>query len=449
MSPAPLPSRRQILGGLAASAALAAACKSSLVAKSPPRFAKGRLRHACIGVGGMGAEDMKQLMTHPLLDVVALCDVDQGFLDEAAKKAPNARVYRDWRELLAAGGIDSVNVSVPDHMHAPIELVALRAGLHVYGQKPLTRTVAEARAVARAARKAGVVTQMGIQNHSNVPLRQAHALFERGLIGPVHEVHVWTDRPAGWWPQGVERPEGSDPVPAKLDWDKWLGVAPVRPYKNELYHPFAWRGRLDFGTGAQGDMACHLMDAVPWFLEIGLPLNVRSEGPPPTGDTYPLWSRVRYEFAPTRHTHRGPLVVEWHDGKRKAPRELLDDLGALTVPDNAALFVGAKGALIADPYAAPQLLPAAEFQSELLPALEPIQHWHQWVDACLGKGETSAHFDYAARLTEIALLGNIALRFPHETLVYDSAGMRFTNRPEANAFLRPNYRAGWKDAEVG
>ncbi len=420
----------------------------SRAAKRRPasRGARTRLRHASIGVGGMGVADLDHIRSHPEVDVVALCDVDENKLKEAAAKVSGARLYRDWRELLEkeSANIDSVNVSTPDHMHAAITVQALRRKKHVYCQKPLTRTVAEARLVAREAKAAGTVTQMGIQNHSLAPYAQALALFRAGHIGKVHEVHVWTDRPTGWWPQGIERPEGADAIPATLQWDLWLGVAPERPYKQDVYHPFKWRGFQDFGTGAQGDMACHLMDPAIWFLELGLPLRIRSDGPPPNAETYPLWSEVRYEFPSNAHTTRDPLPLTWHDGKRKAPRELLDELGAGEVWDNGSLFVGETGALLASPYDPPRLLPEERFAEVAIPAAENGEHWHEWVDACLGKGQASAPFAYAAHLSEIALLGNVALRFPHETLEWDGAAMRFPRRPEADLLLGSPQRKGWE-----
>ncbi|MCB9914818.1 MAG: Gfo/Idh/MocA family oxidoreductase [Planctomycetes bacterium] len=441
-----LSSRRSFLK-LGASAALVplAAC-AGLPAAAPRRRVQGRLRHAGIGVGGMGAEDLKQISQHPEVDIVALCDVDEGRLRAAAERHPGAKLFRDWRELfrVMADEIDSVHVTTPDHMHAPIGLRALELGKHVYCQKPLTRTVSEARAMARAARSAGVVTQMGIQNRSNAPYRSAHELFRRRPVGDIYEVHVWTDRPNGWWPQGADRLPGADPIPAALDWDLWLGVAPERPYKEGQYHPFAWRGWLDFGTGAQGDMACHLMDPAVRFLELDAPTRLRSDGPTPNGETYPLWSTVHYEFPANRWTTRGPLQLTWHDGGRKAPQQLLDDLGIAEIPANGCLFVGTEGALFADPYSTAQLFPAAKFADYELPQVPALNHWFVWVDACRGEGEANASFDYAAKLTEVALLGNVALAFPHETLAWDGAGMRFPARPEADALLRPTYRAGWE-----
>jgi len=438
----PRPSRRTILraaGGWAAGGALASA-RPAILPRSPRRL----VRHAAIGVGGMGGADLGQISNHGAVDVVALCDVDSATLEAAARRFPHASVHRDWRELFArhADDFDSVHVTIPDHMHASVMLAALRAGKHVYGQKPLTRTVREARAVAAAAERAGVVTQMGIQNHSNANYAASLELFRAGHIGRVHAVHVWSDRPAGWWPQGVERAEGEDPVPETLDWDLWLGVAPERPYKKGLYHPFSWRGFQDFGTGAQGDMGCHLMDPALWFLELADPLRVRSDGPAPNDESYPLWSRVHYEFPATRWTMPGPLPVTWYDGG-KFPKQELEELEAGAVDPNVCLFLGEHGALLASPYVPPKLLPAARFADVPIPSGTAVNHWHQWVDAIQGQGSTSAPFRYAAFLTEVALLGNIALRFPNETLRWDAKHLRFPDRAEAEAFLGSAAREGW------
>jgi len=405
------------------------------------------LRHAAIGVGGMGRADLSQIASHPSVKIVALCDVDSKMIEGAREIAPDAREFADYRELFKemAGDIDSVSVSTPDHMHAAISMAAMKHGLHVYCQKPLTQTVAESRAMAKRAKESGAVTQMGIQNHSRKQLRTAKEIFDRNLIGKIHSVHVWTDRPNGWWAQGAGRPEGTDPVPENLDWDLWLGIAPERPYKSGAYHPFQWRGREDFGTGAQGDMACHLMDPATWFLGLGMPTSIRSEGPPPNGETFPLWSQVRYEFAANKHTTRGPLVLTWTDGKRKPPVDVLAELGTTReeVPANGCLFVGTEGALLADPYGPQRLFPEAEHTEVKMPQLEHNNHWHNWVDACLGTGTPVAPFEYAAKLTEVALLGNVALRFPHETLYYDADAMSFRGRPDADQHLVPKVRKGW------
>ena len=437
-------SRRSLLIG---SACLTAATPAFGLRRRPIRRL---VRHAAIGVGGMGAADLEQISGHGAIDVVALCDVDSANLAAAAKLFPNARTYSDWRVLFdeASDSFDTVHVTIPDHMHASVMLRALCAGKHVYGQKPLTRTVHEARAVAHAARRAGVATQMGIQNHSNSNYAAALELFRAGHIGRVHGVHVWSDRPAGWWPQGVERASGADPVPETLNWDLWLGVAPERPYKKDLYHPFSWRGFVDFGTGAQGDMGCHLMDPALWFLGLKAPISIRSDGPPPNDESYPLWSRVHYQFPPNALTMPGPLPLTWYDGG-KSPKMELEELAAGSVDPNVCLFLGEHGALLASPYLPPRLLPAEKFAQVPIPAGTKVNHWHQWVDAVRGRGETSAPFEYAAFLTEVALLGNVALRFPHETLAWSGARMRFPDRGEANEFLSSPVREGWEMAGLG
>ena len=444
-APSP-PSRRSFLKSAALSSAVISAGTSLLGGCATTRYARGKLRHASIGVGGMGGTDLREISGHPDVEIIALCDVDKGRLKEAGALHPKARLYQDWRELLNAehANLDSVNVTTPDHMHAPIAFSAINHGLHVYCQKPLTHTVVEARRLREVAEQSGVVTQMGIQNHSNPSYARAQALFARKHVGPIREAHVWTDRPAGWWPQGVGRPDGTDPVPEHLDWDGWLGVAPERPYKEGAYHAFVWRGRLDFGTGAQGDMACHLMDPAPWFMELGDPLNVESFGPPPTNDTFPLWSRVRYEFGPTRWTSDDGVVVTWHDGKRK-PDALLAELGVGdSAYHNACLFVGEEGALMASPYEIPRLLPADQFVDIPIPEAKGVNHWHQWVNACFGRGKPSAPFSYSGRLTEIALLGNVALRFPNQKLDFDAKALSFPSRPDADRFLHKPYRSGWE-----
>ncbi len=437
-------SRRSFLHLSAASAAAAwtAACQSPVRRK----VTAGPLRFAAIGTGGMGEWDLKHIASHPSVQVVALCDVDRARLDAAGDKHPDARRYQDWRELLRAeaGRIDGISCSTPDHMHAPIVMTALSMGLHVYGQKPLTHTVVEARALRAAARQAGVATQMGIQNRSNTPYLTAKKVFDRGLTGPVQEVHVWTDRPAGWWPQDVDRPVGEDPVPEGLDWDLWLGVAPERPYKEGAYHSFVWRGRKDFGTGAQGDMACHLMDPALWFLGLGDPLTVRSLGPKPKADSFPLWSRIECTFQGTPSTVAGPVPVTWHDGAKK-PDALLARYGIQEPYDNACLFAGDQGALLVSPYDPCRFWTASGEEVELdVEQVPQVDHWHQWVEACLGGAPASAEFEYSGLLTEVALLGNIALEFPGETLRWNPERMRLDDHPQATRWLHKDYRSGWE-----
>ncbi len=439
-------SRRSFLKLTAGSAAAAAvACQG--VPKKAGKV-NGRLRHGAVGVGGMGGADLKEISKHDKVDVVCLCDVDAGRLKAAGAKHPKARLYADWREMLEveADNLDSIHVSTPDHMHAPVTMAALSRGLHVYCQKPLTHTVVEARAVREAAAKAGVVTQMGIQNRSNTHYRTAKKLFDTGVTGPLQSMHVWTDRPAGWWPQDVERAEGSDPIPVDLAWNLWLGVAPSRPFKKDAYHAFVWRGRKDFGTGAQGDMACHLMDPALWFPGLGDPLTVRSEGPKPNAESFPLWSRVHYTFPATPHTVSSGVDLTWYDGAKK-PDELLKSLGVEDAYANACLFVGERATLLVSPYEPCRLFLKGVGEKALeLDAVPAVQHWHQWVDACLGSGETTAGFDYAGLLTEVALLGNVALEFPGQDLTWDAGSMRFPGQPAADMLLHKTYRQGWRKA---
>ncbi len=437
-------SRRNFLQLSAASATTAwlAACQSSPKRK----VTQGPLRHAAIGVGGMGKGDLRDISSHDQVEIVALCDVDFENLKAAGALHPEARQYRDWREMLEreADNLDSVCVSTPDHMHAPISMSAMALGLHVYCQKPLTHTVVEARTIRAAAKAGGLTTQMGIQNHSNKFYRTALKAFQENITGPVSEVHVWTDRPAGWWPQDVPRPEGSDPVPGRLAWDSWLGVAPDRLYKKGAYHSFVWRGRKDFGTGAQGDMACHLMDPALWFLDLGDPLNVTSVGPKPNADSFPAWSRVAYEFAGTPVTTPEKVMVTWHDGGKK-PQAQFEQFGIAEPFDNGSLFVGPKGALMVSPYVHCKFFGAKDGEVELeLDVQSALDHYHQWVDACLGKGEATANFDFAGALTEVALLGNVALEFPGEKLDWDAKNLSFPSKPAANRWLHKDYREGWE-----
>lgn len=437
-------SRRDFLRFTATSAAALATAKQATAKRL---FQGTKLRHAQVGVGGMGGSDLGQISAHPNVEVVALCDVDAGRLAEAAKAHPGAKTFADWRVMFAemATQIDSVCVSTPDHMHAPITMNAMALGKHVYCQKPLTHTVKEARLIGAAAANSRVITQMGIQNHSAANYRSTIETFRSGITGPVSDVHVWSDRPAGWWPQGEERPEGSDPIPEGLSWDLWLGVAPERPYKKGIYHAFAWRGRKDFGTGAQGDMACHLMDPVPWFLGLKDPISVRSAGgPKPTGDCFPLWSRVSYDFPATEHTAQEGVQVTWHDGG-KNPADLVKEFKIENLYTNGSLFVGTKGALLVSPYEPCRFFQRGvgevEFERK---EVAGINHWHQWVDACFGRTSPSAPFEYSAQLTEVALLGNIALEFPEEKLAWNPQEMRFDGNEAATAMLHKEYRSGWE-----
>lgn len=406
-----------------------------------------RPRLAGVGVGGQGWGDFNNVAADGV--VVAFCDVDtggsrRGGYGGAAEQWPSARRYTDWRKLLDAEHkhLDGITVATPDHMHAPITMAALQLGLATYTEKPLTRTIFEARQLTLAARQAGVATQMGNQGHSGRGYRTLVQLVQDGVIGRVKEAHTWSNRPI--WPQGIGRPDGSDPVPPNLDWDLWLGVAPERPYVRDTYHPFKWRGWWDFGSGALGDMGCHIIDPVVWSLELGPPTSVRYEGPEPNPETFPTWEIIDYEFAGTPRTTQGPVRVKWYDGGKLPAAELAPLPEGQTLPANGILLVGEEGVLLCEHGGFPRLLPEDRFRDHQLPELEEQNHYTQWTRAIVGDGQTSSHFDYAGPLTETVLLGCVAARFPNETLKWDSANLKFTNAPQATQFVRPEYRRGWE-----
>jgi len=418
--------------------------------------ANEKLNHACIGVGGMGRSDLISIVRGGKVRVIAICDVDENNLRAAAKilaeqfNQPDVRLYRDWRQLLAEEDdrIDSVNVTVPDHMHAPIAFSAIQRGKHVYCQKPLTHTVVEARRLTLAARKAGVVTQMGIQIHSDIAYRMAVRIIQDGVLGPIKEWHSWKD--GGPFARGG-RPEGADPVPPTLNWDSWIGVAPMRPYKKGVYHPFRWRGWLDFGSGMMGDFTCHIFD--PPFTAMGLShcLSVETEAPTDewNGENYPSWQIHRFEFPGTKYTEGRTIRGTWYSGGKRPPKDLITLPEKRTMPAAGSLIIGTEGKMILPHWAGPQLYPMEKFRGYKRPKVGSVDHYQEWVNACLGQGKTDAGFDYSGPLTETTQLGNLSLRFPGKKLLWDAKNLRFTNAPEANAYLHKNYRDGWHIRGLG
>jgi predicted dehydrogenase len=405
-----------------------------------------KLNLASIGVGGMGSGDIDSLSAGPI-NMVAVCDVNEANRNAAAGRFPKAKTFADWRELLDRldKRIDAVSVSTPDHMHAPISMSAINRGKHVYCQKPLTHTIYEARQIAAAARKAKVVTQMGIQIHSSVEYRMATQIIQAGAIGKIKEVHAWSsDRPS--WPQGLPRPQGSSPVPPGLNWDLWLGVAPQRPYVADAYAPFKWRGILDFGCGALGDMGCHIIDTPYTALKLTSPTQILVDGPGCTEDMHPAWEIIHYEFPGTEFTVGTTLNMTWYDGNHRPPESLLPLGKGQRFPSGGSIFIGEKGSILLPHIGGPQLLPREEFLSYKRPKLPGHDHYVQWVNACLGTDKTSAGFDFAGPLTETVLLGVLAARFPGKKLEWDAAELKFKNLPEANQFVRMKYRQGWEVA---
>jgi hypothetical protein len=402
-----------------------------------------KLNLASIGVGGQGGSDIASL-AEGAINMVAVCDVHEGNRNAAAGRFHGAKTFANWRDLLDRMDkqIDAVSVSTPDHMHAPISMSAIRRGKHVYCQKPLTHTIYEARQIAAAARKAKVVTQMGIQIHSAIEYRMATEIIQGGAIGRIKEVHSWSDRPG--WPQGGPRPQGQSPVPKGLEWDLWLGVAPTRPFVDKVYVPFNWRGFLDFGCGALGDMGCHIIDPPYTALKLTSPNVVWVEGPGCTDDMHPAWEIIHYEFPGTEFTADKTLNLTWYDGGHRPKESLVPLSKGQHLPSNGSVFIGEKGSILLPHVGGPQLLPREQFRDFKRPKLPGHDHYVQWVNACLGKDKASANFDFAGPLTETVLLGVLAARFPGKRLQWDAADLKVTNLPEANQHLRLTYRQGWE-----
>jgi predicted dehydrogenase len=402
------------------------------------------LRHASFGASGMAGTDISSIIDGKLVQLVAVADVDSTRTASLKRKYPGLKVYQDWRELLEKEGstIDSVNVSTPDHMHAPIAMSALQLGKHVYCEKPLTHEIYEARRLAEVAREKKLVTQMGIQIHSDLGNRLAVKILQDGVIGKIKEVHSFSNKK---WGDTTPLPERQDPVPAGLNWDLWLGVAADRPYiGNGYYHPGNWRKRLDFGTGTFGDMGCHIIDPVFVSLALTAPVSVRSEGPAPTAHNWANNARIQYIFPGTDYTDGKTVQVTWYDGDQRPPAELQSLLEGDSIPGQGSIFIGTKGVMLLPHMARPQLYPDAQFKDLAWPSLPPENHWKQFTEACRGNGVTSTHFDYSGPLTEAVLLGGLATRFPKATLQWDSPALKFTNEPEANKLLRREYRKGWE-----
>ena len=440
------PSRRSFLKTLGLAAAGAPFITSNLFAAPPSR----RLRHASFGAGGMAWADLSQISECKNVDIVAICDVDLDRTLKARTRFPKARIYQDWRELLdrEANNIDSVNVSTPDHMHAPIAISAMQLGKHVYGQKPLAHEIYEVRRMTEMARKNGLVTQMGIQIHSSAYYRMAVQLIQGGAIGKVKEVHSWC---AKKWGDLTARPGKTDPVPANFDWNLWLGVCSDRPFiGGGYYHPGNWRRRLDFGTGTLGDMGCHIFDPVFESLGLNAPILVRSEGPGPNRWNWALNGKVIYTFQGTQRTAAQKLRLTWYDGTSSPPAEIIALIDGEEFPKSAgSIFIGTEGVmLLPHEKSRPSLFPKNKFQDFKLPKVNGLKHWEQFVEACRGEGKTTADFAYAGPLTEAILLGGIASRFPHSTLHWNSPKMKFS-LPEADKFVRRTYRNKWTASDLG
>lgn len=439
------PISRRTFVGRAAEAGLAFTIVPRRVLGRGYRAPSDTLNVACIGVGGMGRNDVQGMSKE---NIYALCDVDWRMAEDAFRTFPQAKRYRDFRELVdrEAGNIDAVTVSTPDHTHAVAAMMALKLKKPTFVQKPLTRLLGETRALARVARELKVPTQMGNQGHTREGTRVLREWVEAGLIGTVREVHCWTNRPI--WPQAMDRPLELYHVPSYLDWNLWLGPAPERPY-HTAYAPFRWRGWWDFGTGALGDMACHIMDAAYWVLDLGFPERIEPESTPLFEETAPAASRVVYHF-PAKGA-RPAVKVVWRDGSIYPPRppEVPDD--ARWPPDRGGgqLWIGDDGKLVADTYGDnPRLLDKAKMAEV---EAKPVEHkyprsegvYAEFIAAAKGGPPAGSPFDgHAGGLTEMVLLGNLAVRLGR-TLEVDPRSGAVTNVKVPAHWIEPQYRQGW------
>ena len=441
----PLLHRRRFLQQSALAATGTALSLSASKAFSREAGSKEKLKIGIIGAGGRGSDNLKGVEHE---QIIAMCDVDDAHAAKSFERFPAAKRYRDFRVMLEKEKeLEAVVVSTPDHTHAIASITAMRLGKHVYCEKPLARSIHEVRRMREVAAETGVVTQMGQQGHAFEGSRRAVEVIRSGAIGEVTELHVWSDRPKGWWPQGVERPTETPPVPKTLDWELWLGPAPQRPY-HPVYVPFKWRGFWDFGTGAIGDMGVHNLDTAYWALELGLPTSAEiKDSSPKFKETPPAWSIVQLAF-PARNA-RPPVSLTWYDGGKLPPGDLFH---GEKVEDNGSLVVGTKGTLYTRSWHGGQsesdmflLLPRKQFAdfkapAPVLPRVEST--YAEWISACKGGPKTLSNFAYASTLTESLLIANLALR-AGKRIEWDAGAMRAKNCPEADAFIRPEFRAGW------
>ncbi len=410
-----------------------------------PRRVEDKLNLAFVGVGGQGGSNMRGLAR--MANVYALCDIDGKSLDRAAETHPQAKVYRDFRKMLEEEkNIDAVVVSTPDHTHAVASVMAMRMGKHVYCEKPLTHSIHEARVMRELAAEKKLITSMGNQGTASGGFRTAVEVLQSKAIGDVTEIHVWTNRPDRYWKQGFDRPKETPPCPDHVEWDLWLGPAPTRPY-HSMYHPFAWRGWCDFGTGALGDMACHTANLAFMACRLGDPKSVSAQTGPFNGDSFPIWSIITYQFP-----ERGglpPVKLIWYDGMKDGKRNLPPEelIPGFKLADSGSLFIGTKGKLFSpDDYGSSfKLLPEEDFKDYQAP--EPTLprspgHHREWLNGIQENKQPMANFDYAGRLTEFVLLGNVAVRLQKE-IVWEGPSMRVVNQPDAEPLIKRTYRSGW------
>ena len=434
--------RQVALTGSAAALVRTLTAPASGASRSP----NDKLNIAIIGPGGRGAANLEGVRTE---NIVALCDVDERRAASAFEEFPRAKRFRDFRRMLSKldRQIDAVVVSTPDHTHAAASVMAMKMGKHCYCEKPLTWCVQEARLVRETAAQNHVATQMGNQGTASAGLRSGVKVLQDGIIGKVREIHVWSDRPWNGWAQGEDRPRDTPPIPTGLDWDLWLGPAPQRPY-HPAYLPGRWRMWQEFGTGALGDMGCHTMNLPVWAMKLEDPTSIEAESFPMNDETYPKWSIVRWEF-PARG-ELPPVKLTWYDGWAhggKRPPEAWFDGHECT--KSGALLIGDEGKFYQtnDVGTSWTLLPEPRFRDNkdvaaIVEATRGVDHHQEWIAACKGGPPAKSNFDYAARLAETVLLGNVALRLDKK-IDWDAPNMQTKNCPEAEPLITRPYRNGW------
>jgi predicted dehydrogenase len=460
------PSRRNVLKTVGAMS-LAPALLPSLVRAAS---ANGMLNHVSIGVGGMmGYNDFRNFVDHPKVRHAAIVDVDANFLAKAAADRPDAAKYSDWREMFAKEGdkIDSVNCTIPDHMHASVTMTALRAKKHIYCQKPMCHDVSEVRAITAAAKASGVRTQLGTQAGSTVGSRMAVAMIQSGTIGKIKRVVIRGNRP------GIEfirlagpRPEKGETPPANFNWDLWLGTAPTRNFNAGIYHPSVWRCWQDFGTGWTGDIGCHLFHAIFRSLELTAPTTISAktqqswmDDAKRKADNWPQSNYVSWMYPATKYT-TGECQVEWYDGEFLPGEDIysLIDAGDEKLSKEelrnryhfeSALFVGEEGTLMLPNGGGPQLFPVKKFREMKRPSAPSGHHYHDFVDATFSGTTTESDFAFSGPMSESVLLSTVAIRTPGEKLAWDPAALKITNNASADKLLRRSYRAGWKIEGLG